>query len=150
MTHSTSLAFSSSSSHSGSHHDTESSEKRVQERSLDSELPTITVREMHFRIAVEAAGNSLWRGVMPAIYKDGVCVREAIILFASKETGSCLGLPFSKISAHAIRKQVAESDALFASYQERAATFILRNFNRKSGAGLRVLIRDEAEEMAAI
>jgi hypothetical protein len=118
----------------------------VSASSSSTDFPTISVREIHYKIAVEAAGNAVWRGILPAIRKDGVCVREPIILFASKETGRCLGLPFSQISAHAIRKQVAESDALFASYQERAATFILRNFNRKSGMGLSVLVRGSEPE----
>jgi hypothetical protein len=150
MAHSASLAFSSNSSHSSSNHDTETSEKRVQERSLDS----ISVRETHYRIAVEAAGNAVWRGILPAVRRNGVCVCEPILLFASKETGSCLGLHFSKISAHAIRKQVADSDALFASYQERAATFVLRNFSRnynriKSSVRLRALIQGNTPEREA-
>jgi hypothetical protein len=131
-------------------------EAEVPNRYLGSPL-SASVKETHYRIAIEAAGNAAWRGILPAIHRDGVCVSELILLFASKETGTCLGLYFSKISVHAIRKQVADSDALFASYQERAALFVLRQFNRK-GTGLRVLVRggtereeekEEKEEMVA-
>jgi hypothetical protein len=120
----------------------------VSASSSSNDFPTISIREIHYRIAVSAAGNAEWRGILPAIHRGGVRISEPVLLFSSKKTGTCLGVYFSNVSAHAIRKQVSDSDSLFASYQERAATFILRgfsrNFNRvKSSVRLRELIQSK-------
>jgi hypothetical protein len=132
-------------SSSSSHHDTESSEKRVlsQEHSLDSELPTISVKEMHYRIAVQAGGG-IWRGLFKSFRDKNGVLTEPIVLFASPNTETCLGLSVSQLCERTVRKTIANSDALFEPYCERATAFILRNFNRK-GTGLRVLVRGEAE-----
>ena len=125
----------------------------VPNRYLGSPMSS-SVKETHYRIAVESAGNAVWRGILPAVRRNGVRISEPVLLFSSKKTGTCLGLYFSTVSAHAIRKQTADSDALFASYQERAATFVLRNFSRnynriKSSVRLRELIQGSAPEREA-
>jgi hypothetical protein len=98
---------------------------------------------MHLQIAVETAGNAEWRGVLPAIYdRTGVRIHEPVCLYTSLETGSCLGLPISQVTARNVRVQVNHSNSLFASYQERAAQFVLRNFSRSpKSLGLKVLVR---------
>jgi hypothetical protein len=105
-------------------------------------LPT-SVKETHYKIAVQNGGGR-YRGIMPPFRDKRGNLVEAVILFASPETGSCLGLPASQLTQRNVHKQIEESNAKFAPFCERAATFVLRNFNRKS-TGLRVLVRGEAE-----
>jgi hypothetical protein len=109
-----------------------------------SESPISSVALMHYRIAVETGGG-VWVGPLRSFRDKYGAIVEAVILYRSPSTKTCLGLPVSQLSARAVRKQIADSDALFAPYCERAATFILRNFNRK-GMGLRAL-RKESEEV---
>ena len=40
---------------------------------------------------------------------------ESIVLFISPQTKTTLGLPSSRLTAEAVRKQLAESDAVFSA-----------------------------------
>src|SRR5882762_8826411 len=74
------------------------------------ELSPISVREMHWRIAIKAGGG-IWRGLFKSIRgKDGSVLSEPIALFASPTTGTCLGLPVSQLAERTVRKQIADSD----------------------------------------
>jgi hypothetical protein len=100
---------------------------------------------MHYRIAVQAGGG-IWHGLFKSFRDKNGALVEPVALFTSPNTGTCLGLPVSQLTEHTVRKQIADSDALFEPYQERAVQFILRQFNRDSKSlGLRVLVRGEAE-----
>jgi len=57
---------------------------------------------------------------------------EAVCLFNSPKTGTTLGLPVSQISARTVREKIAESDAAFEVFQEKACTFVLRQFGQSA------------------
>ena len=59
--------------------------------------------------AIVEAGGGRYVGVMNEIPGK----MESIVLFISRKTRSTLGLPSSRLTVEAVRKQLAESDAAF-------------------------------------
>jgi hypothetical protein len=59
--------------------------------------------------SIVEAGGGRYMGVL-----SGVSERtEAIVLFISRQTRSTLGIPISRLTTEAVRKQLAESNAAF-------------------------------------
>ena len=59
--------------------------------------------------SIVEAGGGEYVGVLMAIPKK----MESIILFISPQTRTTLGIPMSRLTAEAVRNQLAESDAAF-------------------------------------
>jgi len=60
--------------------------------------------------SIVEAGGGRYVGVLSAIPEK----MESIILFASPQTRTTLGIPMSRLTVYAVREQLAESDAAFA------------------------------------
>jgi hypothetical protein len=72
---------------------------------------TVTMRLSEAAISsIVNAGGGRYVGVLNAIPDK----TESIILFVSPQTRTTLGIPISRLTAEAVRDQLAESDAAFA------------------------------------
>jgi len=79
-------------------------------------------------------GGGQWKGIQDGFFnKFGQWV-EPLAMFNSPTTGSTLALPVSKVSAREVRKRIADSDAQFEAFREKACTFVLRQFSTEEGA----------------
>ena len=70
---------------------------------------TMRLSEAEISSIVEAGGGK-YVGVLMAIPKK----MESIILFISPQTRTTLGIPMSRLTAEAVRDQLAESNSAFA------------------------------------
>ena len=61
--------------------------------------------------SIVEAGGGKYVGIMNEIPGR----MESIVLFISPQTKTTLGLPSSRLTAEAVRKQLAESDAVFSA-----------------------------------
>ena len=61
--------------------------------------------------SIVEAGGGKYVGIMNEIPGK----MESIVLFISPQTKTTLGLPSSRLTAEAVRKQLAESDAVFSA-----------------------------------
>jgi hypothetical protein len=85
----------------------------------------------HLYTTLIELGGGKFAGVMPAFHdKHGKRI-EPLVLFISPQSGSTLSLYVSQLSASAVRARIAESDAEFAAFQEKAVDFVFRNFAAK-------------------
>ena len=71
---------------------------------------TMQLNEAEMSSIVEAGGGK-YVGIMNEIPGK----MESIVLFISPQTKTTLGLPSSRLTAEAVRKQLAESDAVFSA-----------------------------------
>ena len=69
--------------------------------------PLLSEAEMS---SIVEAGGGKYVGIMNEIPGK----MESIVLFISPQTKTTLGLPSSRLTAEAVRKQLAESDAVFS------------------------------------
>jgi hypothetical protein len=70
--------------------------------------PLLSEAEMS---SIVEAGGGKYVGIMNEIPGR----MESIVLFISPQTKTTLGLPSSRLTAEAVRKQLAESDAVFSA-----------------------------------
>jgi len=70
---------------------------------------TMHLSEAEISSIVEAGGGR-YVGILSAIAEK----MESVILFASPQTRTTLGIPMSRLTVYAVREQLAESDAAFA------------------------------------
>jgi hypothetical protein len=70
--------------------------------------PLLSEAEM---CSIVEAGGGKYVGIMNEIPGK----MESIVLFISPQTKTTLGLPSSRLTAEAVRKQLAESDAVFSA-----------------------------------
>jgi len=70
---------------------------------------TMHLSEAEISSIVEAGGGR-YVGILSAIAEK----MESVILFASPQTRTTLGIPISRLTVEAVREQLAESDAAFA------------------------------------
>jgi hypothetical protein len=71
---------------------------------------TVTMRLSEAAISsIVNAGGGRYVGVLNAIPEK----TESIIVFVSPQTRTTLGIPISRLTAEAVRQQLAESDAAF-------------------------------------
>ena len=70
--------------------------------------PLLSEAEMS---SIVEAGGGKYVGIMNEIPGK----MESIVLFISPQTKTTLGLPSSRLTAEAVRKQLAESDAVFSA-----------------------------------
>ena len=70
--------------------------------------PLLSEAEMS---SIVEAGGGKYVGIMNEIPGK----MESIVLFISPQTKTTLGLPSSRLTAQAVRKQLAESDAVFSA-----------------------------------
>jgi hypothetical protein len=70
--------------------------------------PLLSEAEMS---SIVEAGGGKYVGIMSEIPGK----MESIVLFISPQTKTTLGLPSSRLTAEAVRKQLAESDAVFSA-----------------------------------
>ncbi|HTQ59969.1 MAG TPA: hypothetical protein VMI32_07090 [Candidatus Solibacter sp.] len=84
--------------------------------------------EIFYRTMVDLAGGR-YKGIFQAIQRKDGTWHEALCLFDSPQTGSTLALPVSQVSAENVRKKIAESNALFEEFAEKACTRVLRQFS---------------------
>ena len=70
---------------------------------------TMHLSEAEISSIVEAGGGR-YVGILSAIAEK----TESVILFASPQTRTTLGIPISRLTVEAVREQLAESDAAFA------------------------------------
>jgi len=85
-------------------------DKRIQRREPeieDTEVLKLSEEELS---SLVAAGGGRYVGVLKEIPGK----MESVILFISPRTRTTLGLTISRLTAEAVREQLAESDAAFA------------------------------------
>jgi hypothetical protein len=70
--------------------------------------PLLSEAEMS---SIVEAGGGKYVGIMNEIPGR----MESIVLFISPQTKTTLGLPSSRLTAETVRKQLAESDAVFSA-----------------------------------
>jgi hypothetical protein len=70
---------------------------------------TMHLSEAEISSIVEAGGGR-YVGILSAIAEK----MESVILFASPQTRTTLGIPISRLTVEAVREQLAESDTAFA------------------------------------
>ncbi len=69
----------------------------------------LNLNEAEVSLIVEAGG-----GKYVGVLKEIPGAMESIVLFISPQTRTTLGIPMSRLTAEAVRDQLAESDAAFA------------------------------------
>jgi hypothetical protein len=69
--------------------------------------PVLTEAEI---CSMVEAGGGRYIGVLKEVSQK----TEVIVLFISRQTKSTLGIPISRLTAEAVRKRLAESDAAFS------------------------------------
>lgn len=62
--------------------------------------------------SIVEAGGGRYIGVLKEVNRN----TEAIVLFISRQTKSTLGIPISQLTAGAVRRRLAESDAAFTAF----------------------------------
>jgi len=83
-----------------------------------------------YRTLIELGGGH-YAGVMAGFLDKNRKAVPPLVLFTSPQTGSTLGLSAFDLSATTVRQRIAESDAAFAAFSEKACTFVLRHFAAK-------------------
>ncbi len=73
-------------------------------------------------------GGGSYRGLQEGMKEIGL---ETLVLFNSPATGTTLALPTTQMSACNVRTRIAESDAMYEEYAEKASRFVLAQFARK-------------------